>query len=267
MDDPLAPVHAHLRRYKGLERPQVRPAAGVHRTLGDIQDDERAPKPDRGRGRMKEVIGLLGRAGVRQSSLSGVDMHGLCFWTCAMLEFDERSLAGEARRNSVLNMRNLIWLMLTESPAVCMQPLKRLHALAAAVGHNKSIAKTRARFHHLWKNGFTRILIQTTLLASDFEHRKRPIELIDSYNCAEDLGDTARCVSVRQKRERRARTRPAVREVHALPLRCGGVELAPRRQTRLDRRRNGLGRAARAETAYEVCMPTGHHETCPVVAP
>jgi hypothetical protein len=100
---------------------------------------------------------------VRQSSLFSSDMYGLCFWSCAMLEFDERTIAGEARFKSVLNMRNLIWLMLTESPAVCMQYLRSYSALARAVGHNKSIAKTRARFIHLWKNGFTRILVQQRL--------------------------------------------------------------------------------------------------------
>jgi hypothetical protein len=247
MDDPLAVLHAYLRRTsKCVRRPQARP---VKRTLGDIQDDERAHmhKPDRGRARQKEVIGLLGRAGVRQSTLNGEDVHGLCFWVCLMLEFDERSLAGEARRNSVLNMRNLIWLMLVESPAVCMQPLKRLHALAKAVGHNKSLAKTRARFNYLWKNGFTRVLVQGTLLPSDFEHRLRPIQLIDSYDCAEYVCDTASSVSVCKQRKRRARPRPAITHGHALPLRGAGVELAPRRQRRLDRRRNGLGRPPRPE--------------------
>jgi hypothetical protein len=239
-------------------------------TIGDRLRSERAlviGRSDHGRGRMKEVVALLGRAGVRQSSLQSADMHGLCFWTCAMLEFDERALAGEARRNSVLNMRNVIWLMLTESPAICMQPLKRLHALARAVGHNKSIAKTRARYHHLWKNGFTRILVQQHLYPGDFEHRLRPIQLIGGYDCSEDLADTASSVGVRQHRKRRARTRPAIGQVHALPLRSAGVELAPRRQARLDRGGDGLGRAARAERAHEVRVAAAHHEPSPVVTP
>jgi hypothetical protein len=238
--------------------------------IGDRLRSERAlvvGRSDHGRGRMKEVVALLGRAGVRHSSLQTADMHGLCFWTCAMLEFDERALAGEARRNSVLNMRNVIWLMLTETPAVCMQPLKRLHALATAVGHNKSIAKTRARFNHLWKNGFTRILQQQRLYPGDFEHRLRPIELISGYDCSEDLADAASSVGVRQQRQRRTRTRPAVAQVHSLPLRSAGVELAPRRQARLDRRRNGLGRAPRPERAREVGVAAAHHEGSPVVAP
>jgi hypothetical protein len=158
--------------------------------IGDRLRSERAlvvGRSDHGRGRMKEVVALLGRAGVRHSSLQSADMHGLCFWACAMLEYDEREIAGEARRNSVLNMRNVIWLMLTESPAVCMQPLKRLHALATAVGHNKSIAKTRARFNHLWKNGFTRILVQQRLYPGDFEHRQRPIQLIGGYDASDWL--------------------------------------------------------------------------------
>jgi hypothetical protein len=230
-------------------------------TLGDRLRSERAlvGRSDHGRGRMKEVWALLGRAGVRQSSMQSVDMHGLCFWTCAMLEFDEREIAGEARRNSVLYMRNVIWLMLTESPAVCMQPLKRLHALARAVGHNKSIAKTRARYHHLWRTGFTKILLHQHLYPGDFEHRRRPIELIDGHNVSVDLCDAASSVGVRQHRKRRARTRAAVGQVHALPLRSAGVELAPRRQTRLDRGGDGPRRAARAERAHEVGAASGHH--------
>jgi hypothetical protein len=238
--------------------------------IGDRLRSERAlvvGRSDHGRGRMKEVWALLGRAGVRQSSLQTADMHGLCFWTCCMLEFDEREIAGEARRNSVLNMRNVIWLMLTESPAVCMQPLKRLHALATAVGHNKSISKTRARYHHLWRTGLTKILLQQRLYPGDFEHRSRPIELISSYDCSEDLADAASSVSVRKQRKRRARTRPAIAQVHALPLRSAGVQLAPRRQTRLDRRGDGLGRAARAEAAHEVSVAAAHDEPCPMVAP
>jgi hypothetical protein len=238
--------------------------------LGDRLRSERAlvvGRSDHGRGRMKEVVALLGRAGVRQSSMQSVDMHGLCFWTCAMLEYDEREIAGEARRNSVLNMRNVLWLMLTESPAVCMQALKRLHALARAVGHNKSISKTRARYHHLWKNGFTRILVQQHLYPGDFEHRLRPIELISGYDASEDLTDTASSVGVRQHRKRRARTRPTVGQIHALPLRGAGVELAPRRQTRLDRGGDGPRRAARAERAHEVRAGAAHDEPCPVVAP
>jgi hypothetical protein len=149
-------------------------------TLTDRLHEERAHtvRPNRGQGRMKEVHNLLGRAGVRQSSLFSIDMHGLCFWTCCMLEFDERTIAGEARHNSVLNMRNLLWLLLTESPAVCMQYLKSYTELAHAVGHNKSIAKTRARFIYLWRNGFTKILQQQRLQRlqpGDFEHRLRPI--------------------------------------------------------------------------------------------
>jgi hypothetical protein len=238
-------------------------------TLGDRLDEDRAHtvRPNRGRGRMKEVHSLLARAGVRQSSLFSIDMHGLCFWTCAMLEFDERTIAGEARFKSVLNMRNLVWLMLRESPAVCMQYLKSYSELARAVGHNKSIAKTRARFIHLWKNGFTRILVQQRLQPGDFEHRLRPIQLISGYDCSEDLGDTPATVSVRQKSKRRARARAAVGQRHSLPLRSAGVELAAWGQTRLDRRANGLGRAARAEAAHEIGVPAGHDGPCPVVAP
>jgi hypothetical protein len=209
---------------------------------------------------MKEVHALLGRAGVRQSSLFSIDMYGLCFWVCAMLEFDERTIAGEARHNSVLNMRNLIWLMLSESPAVCMQYLKSYSKLARAVGHNKSIGKTRARFNYLWQNGFTKILQQSRLQPGDFEHRLRPIELIGGYDCSEDLTDAASSVRVREKPKRRARARAAVGQVHALPLRSAGVELAAGGQARLDRRGNGLGRAARAEAAHEVGVAAGHHE-------
>jgi hypothetical protein len=238
--------------------------------IGDRLRSERAlvvGRSDHGRGRMKEVVALLGRAGVRQSTLQSVDMRGLCFWTCAMLDYDEREIAGEGRRNSVLNMRNLIWLMLRESPAVCMQPLKRLHALARAVGHNKSISKTRARYHHLWRTGLTKILLQQRLYPGDFEHRLRPIQLIGGYDCSEDQADTASSVGVRQQRQRRARTRPAIAQVHALPLRSAGVESAPRRQTRLNRGGDGLGRAARAERAHEVRVASGHDEASPVIAP
>jgi hypothetical protein len=134
-------------------------------TLGDQLDEDRAHtvKPNRGCGRMKEVHSLLARAGVRQSSLYSADMYGLCWWTCCMLEFDQHTIAGEARCNSVLNMRNLVWLMLTESPAVCMQYLRSYTDLAHAIGHNKSIAKTRARYHHLWWTGFPKILLQQRL--------------------------------------------------------------------------------------------------------
>jgi hypothetical protein len=217
--------------------------------LADQLLSERAlmGRSDHGRARMKEVVALLARAGVRQASMRSPDMHGLAWWTCCMLDYDERVLAGEARRASVLNMRNLIWLMLTDSPAVCMQPWKRLHGLALAIGHNKSIAKTRARFHHLWKSGFTRILVQQRLLPGDFEHRLRPIQLIGGYDLSEDVGGTASSVCVRKQRKSRARSRAAVGQVHALPLGRAGVELAPRRQTRLDRRGDGLGRAAGAE--------------------
>jgi hypothetical protein len=214
---------------------------------------------------MKEVHNLLGRAGVRQSSLFTSDMHGLCWWTCCMLEYDQHTIAGEARFKSVLNMRNLLWLMLTESPAVCMQYLKSYSELARAVGHNKSIAKTRARFNFLWRSGFTKILQQQRLQPGDFEHRLRPIQLISGYDALEDLGDTPAAVSVREKPKRRARARPAVGQVHSLPLRCARVELAPRRQARLDRRGNGLGRAARAEAAHEVGVPVAHDGPGPVI--
>jgi hypothetical protein len=183
-----------------------------------------------------------------------------------MLEFDERTIAGEARFKSVLNMRNLIWLMLLESPAVCMQHLKRYDELARAVGHNKSIGKTRARFNYLWRNGFTKILLQTRLQPGDFEHRLRPIELISGYDVLEDLGDTPTTVSVREKPKRRARARAAVGQRHSLSLWSTGVELAPSRQARQHRGGNGLGRAARAEAAHEVGVSSGHDEAGPVIS-
>jgi hypothetical protein len=238
-------------------------------TLGDRLDEDRAHtvRPNRGRGRMKEVHNLLGRAGVRQSSLFSSDMYGLCFWTRCMLEFDERTIAGEARFKSVLNMRNLIWLLLTESPAVCMQYLKSYDVLARAVGHNKSIAKTRARFNFLWRSGFTKILQQSRLQPRDFEHCLQPIQLFGGYDCSEDLPDTPAAVGVRQKPTRRARARAAVGQVHTLPLRGTGVQLAAKGQARLDRGGNGLGRAARAEAAHEVGIASGHDEPGTVVAP
>jgi hypothetical protein len=90
--------------------------------LTDRLDDERAHqvRSARGQGRMKELHALLWRAGLRASSLTTANIHGLCFWTCAMLDFDERAIAG-ARAARTVYMRNLLWLMLRESPAVCMQ--------------------------------------------------------------------------------------------------------------------------------------------------
>jgi hypothetical protein len=210
---------------------------------------------ERGRGRMKEVLNLLCLAGARSSSLTGASIYGLSFWACTMLDYDERCIAGEGRRNSVMNMRNLLYLLLIESPAVCLQHLKRQTTLAHAIGHNKSLSKTRARFHHLWRNGFTKILIQQRLSPGDFEHRRRPLELISGYNGLEDLGDGAAGVGVCQQAQRRTRARTTVGQVHALTLRRTREQAAASRKTLLDRRCNRLGRTARAKAAHEVGVP------------
>jgi hypothetical protein len=65
-------IVAHFRDY---------PTIHMEPTLTDRLDEERAHtvRPNRGRGRMKEVHSLLGRAGVRQASLFSSDMYGLCF--------------------------------------------------------------------------------------------------------------------------------------------------------------------------------------------
>jgi hypothetical protein len=159
-----------------------------------LDDSRHTGHSDRGRGRMKEIHSILHLAGVR--SLSSATMHGLCFWTAAMLKHDARTIVGEDRLNSVMNMRNLLWLMLRESPAVCMQHLKQQTALARAVGHNKSLPKTRARFNYLWRSDFTKIMLQRHLLPGDFEHRRRPIELIGGYDAPVNLSDAD------QRRER-----------------------------------------------------------------
>jgi hypothetical protein len=134
------------------------------------------------------------------------------------------------------------------------------------VGPNKSLAKTRARFNYLWRSGFTKILVQKHLQPGDFDHRLRPILLISGYDCSEDLGDAPSSVAVREKPKRRTRARATIGQVHALPLRRAGVELAPRRQARLDHRGNRLGRAARAKAAHEVGVPSRPHEASPVIA-
>jgi hypothetical protein len=180
-----------------------------------------------------------------------------------MLYFDAECHLRDDTRGNAMNVQNVVYLLLTESPAIRHQPLRRLTELARRIGHTQSgsFDHARARFHHLWQ-----ICDAAKMLVW---YGGTELALIPGYDGTEHPSDLARAaggMGVAELREARARPGTAVDLRHALSPRGARVQTAPGRKPRLNRRRKRARRAKRAVAAHEQGVSPGAEQPCPVVA-
>jgi hypothetical protein len=236
-------------------------------TIG-LEPGEFPPRARASDGRRAKTIELmLMRAGVRwQSIYRDSDplplTHMLVYWATRLLHFDAECHLRDDTRGNAMNVQNVVYLLLTESPAVWHQPLRRLTELARRIGHTQtqSFEQARTRFHHLWRAcSAAKMLVW---------YGGSEMALIPGYDVSEHPSDLARAagdMGVAKLREARTGAGAAVDLRHSLTPRGTREQPPAGRKPRLNRRRQRFRRAQAPVAAHEVGVSPGAEQPRPVI--